>query len=171
MFAPYICLPLLSNTLSSELDVSGLLLDDSPLFRFFFRYFFCRSPSTEGGGAPKMSTVGCRATGGSAARVVTSWMMGLSGVREPLPLIGVWPSTGLSRGFMVADPRSLTTCPLLTNVAFSSRTGPFPAPNDGTYPMEMSDTKRWKRLYVITVVSHLSFVVSQNIDNSTVYSC
>ena len=137
-----ICLPSLSNTLSSELDVSGLLVDDSPFFRFFFRDFFCSPPSPEGRDAPRMSTGGWRASGGSAARAVTSWMMGLSGVREPLPLIGLWPSTGLSRGFMVADPRSWTACPLLTIVAFSSRTGPFPAPNDGTYPMEMSDTKR-----------------------------
>ena len=108
--------------------------------------------------APRISTSGWRVNGGRAVRAVTSWMMGPSGVREPLPLIDVWPSTGLSRGFMVTDPRSSTTRP----VPVSSWAGPLTAPNDGTYARERSDTKIGRRLHIITVTSHECHVVTNH---------
>ena len=63
-------------------------------------------------GGPMISTSGWGVNGRRAARAVTSWMMGHSGVREPLPLIGVWSCIGLSRGlgWLILDPQPRVLC-------------------------------------------------------------
>ena len=148
---------------SERKEMSVLLLERTAMLELLL---FERRATPLLFGGPMMSTSGWRVNVGRAVRAVTSWMMGLSGVREPLPLIGVWPSTGLSRGFRVTDPRSSTTRPVLA----SSWAGPLTAPNDGTYARERSDTKIGERSHIITVTSHNSVMSLQITSNSTDYS-